>query len=68
MIIVGGTATNGIDENLSKLMGARLVKVEHKVFPDGESYIRFHRLCPGRRQYWFRPPSHPRTRTSWSFS
>ncbi|BCS94334.1 ribose-phosphate diphosphokinase [Metallosphaera javensis (ex Sakai et al. 2022)] len=40
MIIVGGTATNGIDERLSKLLGARLVKVEHKVFPDGESYVR----------------------------
>ncbi len=40
MIIVGGTATNGIDERLSKLLGARLIKVEHRVFPDGESYVR----------------------------
>jgi len=40
MIIIGGTATNGIDENLSKIVKAPLIKVEHKVFPDGESYIR----------------------------
>lgn len=40
MIIIGGTATNGIDENLSKIVSAPLVKVEHKIFPDGESYIR----------------------------
>lgn len=40
MIIVGGTATNGIDESLSKHIRAQLIKVEHKIFPDGESYIR----------------------------
>ncbi|BAK54418.1 MULTISPECIES: ribose-phosphate diphosphokinase [Sulfurisphaera] len=40
MIIIGGTATNGIDENLSKIISVPLLKVEHKVFPDGESYIR----------------------------
>ncbi|MEM4080369.1 MAG: ribose-phosphate pyrophosphokinase-like domain-containing protein, partial [Metallosphaera sp.] len=40
MIVLGGTASNGIDERLSKIIGAKLVKVEHKVFPDGESYIR----------------------------
>ncbi|AHC51560.1 ribose-phosphate pyrophosphokinase [Sulfolobus acidocaldarius SUSAZ] len=40
MIIIGGTATNWIDERLSKLLVSRLVKIEHKVFPDGESYIR----------------------------
>ncbi|QIW24057.1 ribose-phosphate diphosphokinase [Sulfolobus sp. S-194] len=40
MIIIGGTATNGIDENLSKLISIPLLKVEHKIFPDGESYIR----------------------------
>ena len=40
MIIVGGPASNGIDEGLAKLTGARQFKVEHKIFPDGESYIR----------------------------
>ncbi len=40
MIIVGGPASNGIDEGLAKIMGMRHFKVEHKVFPDGESYIR----------------------------
>mgnify|MGYP001772526836 CR=1 FL=1 len=40
MIIVGGTATNGIDEKVAELLNLKLVKVEHKVFPDGESYIR----------------------------
>ncbi|BCU68545.1 ribose-phosphate pyrophosphokinase [Sulfolobales archaeon HS-7] len=40
MIIVGGTATNGIDENIAKAIQLKLVKVEHRVFPDGESYIR----------------------------
>ncbi|EHP68512.1 MAG: ribose-phosphate diphosphokinase [Metallosphaera yellowstonensis] len=40
MIIVGGTSTNGVDGRLSKLTGYPLVKVESKLFPDGESYIR----------------------------
>ena len=40
MIIIGGTATNGIDERVSRLLNLKLIKVEHKVFPDGESYIR----------------------------
>ncbi|WP_338601876.1 ribose-phosphate pyrophosphokinase [Sulfolobus tengchongensis] len=40
MIIIGGTATNGIDESLSKILSIPLVKVENKIFPDGESYIR----------------------------
>ncbi|AKA75102.1 ribose-phosphate pyrophosphokinase [Saccharolobus solfataricus] len=40
MIIIGGSATNGIDESLSKILSIPLVKVENKIFPDGESYIR----------------------------
>ena len=40
MIIIGGTATNGIDESLAKILSLPLVKVEHKIFPDGESYVR----------------------------
>jgi ribose-phosphate pyrophosphokinase len=43
MIIVGGPAANGIDEKISKILKYELVKVEHKIFPDGESYIRFPR-------------------------
>ncbi|AWR97671.1 ribose-phosphate diphosphokinase [Acidianus sulfidivorans JP7] len=40
MIIIGGSASNGIDEKLAKILNLKLLKVEHKVFPDGESYIR----------------------------
>lgn len=40
MIIIGGSSTNGIDESLSLILSLPLIKVEHKVFPDGESYIR----------------------------
>ena len=51
MIIVGGTATNGIDENLSKIVKVPLIKVEHKIFPDGESYIRIPQLISGQEVY-----------------
>ncbi|ARM76408.1 ribose-phosphate diphosphokinase [Acidianus manzaensis] len=40
MIIIGGSASNGIDERIAKILNLKLVKVEHKIFPDGESYIR----------------------------
>ncbi len=40
MIVLGLTATNGIDKELAKILGAKHVIVEHKLFPDGESYIR----------------------------
>ncbi|RLG80952.1 MAG: ribose-phosphate diphosphokinase [Thermoprotei archaeon] len=40
MIVLGVTATNGIDQELAAILGARHVVVEHKLFPDGESYIR----------------------------
>ncbi|MBW9140441.1 MAG: ribose-phosphate pyrophosphokinase [Candidatus Aramenus sp.] len=43
MIIVGGPASNGIDEAISKILRADLIKAESKVFPDGESYIRYPR-------------------------
>jgi ribose-phosphate pyrophosphokinase len=39
-VIIGGTATNGIDEELSKIINIKLEKVSSRVFPDGESYIR----------------------------
>jgi len=41
MIVIGGPAANGVDEKLAQLLGVKLVKVEHKLFPDGESYIRY---------------------------
>lgn len=41
MIVVGGPAANGVDEELANLLNAKLIKVEHKIFPDGESYIRY---------------------------
>lgn len=40
MIVLGVTATNGIDQELATILGAKHVTVEHKLFPDGESYIR----------------------------
>ncbi|MCD6421561.1 MAG: ribose-phosphate diphosphokinase [Thaumarchaeota archaeon] len=41
MILVGGPASMYLAEKLSKLSGIELLKIEHKLFPDGESYIRF---------------------------
>ncbi len=41
MILVGGPASTYLAEKLSEASGLKLVKVEHKLFPDGESYIRF---------------------------
>ncbi len=40
MIVLGLTATNGIDRELAELLKAKHIVVEHKIFPDGESYIR----------------------------
>ncbi len=40
MIVLGLTATNGLDAEIAKLLGVEHVRVESKVFPDGESYIR----------------------------
>ena len=40
MIVLGLTATNGLDEEVARLLGLEHVRVESKVFPDGESYIR----------------------------
>lgn len=44
MILVGGPASAYLAEKISKLSGVKLMNVEHKLFPDGESYLRF----PGR--------------------
>ncbi|MDE1849976.1 MAG: ribose-phosphate pyrophosphokinase [Candidatus Micrarchaeota archaeon] len=40
MLIVGGTASNSIDERLAAILGAKLAKLEKKDFPDGEFKIR----------------------------
>jgi ribose-phosphate pyrophosphokinase len=40
MIVLGGPAHNGIGKNLARLLNAEFYEVEHKVFPDGESYVR----------------------------
>jgi len=41
VLIVGGPAANGVDEKLAEITRYRLVKIIHKVFPDGESYVRY---------------------------
>lgn len=41
MLIAGLSGANGLDRELSRLTGIHLVNVETKLFPDGESYIRF---------------------------
>jgi len=41
MIVVGGPASNNIDKELSELLGVEHIRVEHKLFPDNESYIRY---------------------------
>jgi len=40
MIILGGTASNSLEEKIAKFLGCKASKVESKIFPDGESYIR----------------------------
>ncbi|MCL7385937.1 MAG: ribose-phosphate diphosphokinase [Thaumarchaeota archaeon] len=41
MIIVGGPASAYLAEKISEASGLKLIRVEHKLFPDGENYIRF---------------------------
>ncbi len=40
-VIVGGPQTNDVDVKLAKELGLEHFRVEHKVFPDGESYVRY---------------------------
>ncbi len=42
MIAAGLSGANALDLKLSQLLGVRLIRVEGKTFPDGETYIRFH--------------------------
>ncbi|MCX8175739.1 MAG: ribose-phosphate diphosphokinase [Candidatus Bathyarchaeota archaeon] len=47
MIIVPGPASTALGESVAKELGVDVVKVESKIFPDGESYIRFTRNVEG---------------------
>ena len=40
MIVVPGPASTSLGEEIAKLLSAKVVDIEHKTFPDGESYIR----------------------------
>ncbi|KPV64832.1 MAG: Ribose-phosphate pyrophosphokinase [Candidatus Bathyarchaeota archaeon BA1] len=42
MIIVPGPASQKLGQRTAELLKARIVPIEFKRFPDGESYIRFH--------------------------
>ena len=41
MILIAGPASTYLAEKISEITGIKLVRLEHKLFPDGESYIRF---------------------------
>ncbi|MEM3630757.1 MAG: ribose-phosphate diphosphokinase [Nitrososphaerota archaeon] len=41
MIIVPGPASKKLAEEVSKITGLKLALIEHKLFPDGESYFRY---------------------------
>ena len=41
MRIAGGPASNGIAARLARELGADYLEVRHKLFPDGESYVKF---------------------------
>ncbi|MCD6458989.1 MAG: ribose-phosphate diphosphokinase [Thermoproteales archaeon] len=41
MMIIAGPASNGIASKMSSILRSPLVKVTWKLFPDGETYIRF---------------------------
>lgn len=42
MVIIGGPSSPKLSERIACILGESLVPVEHKVFPDGEVYIRIH--------------------------
>ncbi|HDJ89525.1 MAG TPA: ribose-phosphate pyrophosphokinase, partial [Thermoprotei archaeon] len=41
LIIIGGPASNNIEKEITQLTGIKSIKIDYKIFPDGESYIRF---------------------------
>ncbi|MDE1851589.1 MAG: ribose-phosphate pyrophosphokinase [Candidatus Micrarchaeota archaeon] len=48
MLIVGGSAANGIDDGVAAALGAKVVKIEKKNFPDGEFKIRINADVKGQ--------------------
>ncbi len=40
MIIIGGPASNGLEDSIAKALNEKSAKVVDKLFPDGESYIK----------------------------
>lgn len=40
LIVIGGPASNNLEQKIAKLLQVPSLKVYHKVFPDNESYIR----------------------------
>ena len=47
MIIVAGTAENGLASGIAKKLDAECVRVEKRLFPDGEFAIRFPKKLDG---------------------
>jgi len=41
VILAAGPASRYLLEKLPRIEGVRMMEIEHKIFPDGESYIRF---------------------------
>ena len=41
LIVVGGPASNNLGELVAKSLNAKYVKAVYKLFPDGESYVRY---------------------------
>ncbi|MCS7132491.1 MAG: ribose-phosphate diphosphokinase [Aigarchaeota archaeon] len=48
MILVAGPASTYLAEKIAEIARLKLIKLEHKLFPDGESYIRFPESVKGR--------------------
>ncbi len=49
MMILEGPSGNNIGAGVAKILGARYAAVEHKLFPDGESYIRMPKIPEGEK-------------------
>jgi ribose-phosphate pyrophosphokinase len=41
LIIIPGSASKDLGIKVANMLGVELISIEHKIFPDGESYIRF---------------------------
>ncbi len=48
-VILSGTASNGIAEGVSHFLKLPLIKIESKLLPDGESYIRIPKDLSGKK-------------------